>query len=282
MDLLAIAGTLWRHKLVTIPVILLTLIGAFYVIEIKPPAYAAKASILLTNPPAPPTAAQIAAHPSLGHVNSNNPYASLGNLVLVADVVIEVVTSPTAKQALVQAGANPQYQVALDLSFDSPPAIDITGVATTPGAATQSAQLVANAVSGDLYQLQVSQHTSPGYMIGSIEYVKPTSATASSSSKLRTLIIVVVLGFIVLLVAVSTAQVLEQRRSGRKPRQGRQPAVRANDYGSFEEPRNGPATEMYNAPQWAAGPMNESQPASPARRSHMHPVRGNDHWGAND
>jgi capsular polysaccharide biosynthesis protein len=281
MDLLTIVGTVWRHKLVTIPVILLTLIGAFYVIAIKPPTYESKASVLLTNPPAAPTAAQITANPSLAHVNTNNPYASLGNLVLVADVVIEVVTSPAAKQALVQAGASPQYQVAVDESLESPPAIDVTGVAGTPQAAMESAQLVASAISRDLYQMQANQHIDPRFMIDSIEYVKPTAAATSSSSKLRTLIIVAVLGFIVLLVAVSTAQALEQRRNGKKLRQRRKPIVGAQDFGEHHEPHGGSATEMYDAPRWAPGPLSGSRAASPQRGPEMEPTRRGNPWSQN-
>ena len=188
MNLFAIGESLWRHKRATIPVILLTVIGMFYAIAIRPPTYEASASILLTNPPAPPTAAQIAADPSLAHVNADNPFVDLGNLVFVADALIEVVTSPAAQQALVQAGASRQYQVALDVSAESPPAIDVTGVASNAQAAIQSAQLVAKAVSQDLYRMQAGKHVDTKYMISSTEYVQPTSATTSSSGKLRTTI----------------------------------------------------------------------------------------------
>lgn len=229
MDFFAIAGVIWRYKIATLPIILLTLLGLFYILEIEPPTYEAKASVLLTNPPNPPSASQIAADPKLAHVNTNNPLASLGDLDLVADVVIEVVSSPASKQSLVQAGVSPSYQITLDSAYGSPPAINITGVGSNASEAVQSAQLVADAVSQDLLKLQENQHINNSYLIESIEYVKPTTASVSSSGKIRKLIAVFAVGLIVLLVTVSIAQTLEIRRKN-KPRSGMQSARRRSEY----------------------------------------------------
>jgi uncharacterized protein involved in exopolysaccharide biosynthesis len=47
MDFFSIFGTLWRHKWVSIPLVLLTLLGMGYVLALRPPTYQAKADILL-------------------------------------------------------------------------------------------------------------------------------------------------------------------------------------------------------------------------------------------
>ena len=107
MDLLTLAGTLWRHKLAVIPVIVVTVLAMFYIVVVEPPTYKATASVLLVNPPSAPTSQQIAADPALGRLNTNNPYNSLNNLDYVADVLIEVVTAPAAKQQIVASGAGP-------------------------------------------------------------------------------------------------------------------------------------------------------------------------------
>ena len=70
MDLISIFRAVWRHKLVTIPVILFTCLGAFYVVAIKAPVYQASASFALVYPPAPPTQAQIVADPKLAKINT--------------------------------------------------------------------------------------------------------------------------------------------------------------------------------------------------------------------
>ena len=262
MDLFTIAGTLWRHKLVTIPVILLTMMGTFYILVIKPATYEATASVLLTNPPAPPTAAQIVADPSLARVNTYNPLASLGNPVLIADVLIQVVTSPTTKNALAREGADPGYQVALDVSLETPPAIDITGVGANAQSATQSAQLVADAVSQDLLKMQVSQHVNSNYMMSSVEYVYPTSTTSTTSGKLRSAIAVVAVGFIFLLLVVSVSQSIEQRKKRNLDRGKTASHAVAN-----HESQNGPAAQVRERPRSAAEDMGRSQSVSSVYRN---------------
>ena len=56
MNLLLIARKIWRYRLVTLPVIALTLLGLFYVMAVKAPEYKVSSSYVLINPPPPPTA----------------------------------------------------------------------------------------------------------------------------------------------------------------------------------------------------------------------------------
>ena len=228
MDLFAIGRSLWQHKRATIPVILLTMLGVFYIVAVKPATYESKTEILLTSPPGPPTTTQASAKHGPAHVNTYNPFVSLG-LVQFADVLIEMVGSPTAKQTLVQAGANPQYQVSLDTSLQTPPAIEVTGMAPNAEAAIKSARLVSNLVSQDLYQIQAQLNIDRRYMISSIEYIKPTSATTVLTGKLRSLIEVIALAFILLLVAVSVSQAFDQRKNSRH-RRSRSSAPLADNY----------------------------------------------------
>ena len=44
MDLLSIARKIWRYKLATLPVLLLILCGAIYVVALKEPVYEASSS----------------------------------------------------------------------------------------------------------------------------------------------------------------------------------------------------------------------------------------------
>ena len=74
-------------------------------------------------------------------------------------------------------------------------------------------------------------------MITAVEYITPTSATRFSSGKLQTAIGIAVIGLILLILAVSAAQGLEERRSGR-PRHGSQPDYYADGH---REPADSPA-----------------------------------------
>ena len=102
MDLISIFRAVWRHKLVTIPVILFTCLGAFYVVAIKAPVYQASASFALVYPPAPPTAAQVAADPKLAEINTSNPLLAYSDPSAVSQIVISLVSTPSSQQALAE------------------------------------------------------------------------------------------------------------------------------------------------------------------------------------
>ena len=212
MDLLSVIQSLWRHKLVTIPVLVLTLLGALYVVKIKPAAYEASASILLANPQGAATPSQIATDPALKKANPYNTFVSYGDLTVVADTVIQLVTAPTAQQALIQSGVGPSYQMALSTAIGNPPIINITGVGPSPQEAIRSAALLVDASKTDLHNLQVKQGIDNFYMITAVEIVDPTQATRSSSGKLRSLIAVLGAGLILLLIAVSVTDAVDKRR----------------------------------------------------------------------
>jgi hypothetical protein len=213
MDLIEIAGTFWRHKFVTIPVILLTLLGAVYIFKIKPPVYEADASFLLSVPPGPPTAAQIAADPKLGRISSNNPYTSYGNMSVAASVLVDLVTTPAAQQQLVDEGVDPRYEIAPNTEFGfSAPVIQITGIGSNAEEAIQSAKLVYAKAVAYLYVMQKQQGVNRLYMIKAIPLVLAEKAQQSASSKLRELIAVLGAGAVLLFVAVSVADAIERRR----------------------------------------------------------------------
>jgi hypothetical protein len=216
MDLISIAGTFWRHKLFTIPVILLTLLGALYILKIKPPVYEADSSFLLSVPPGPPTAAQIATDPGLGKINSNNPYTSYGNMSVAASVLADLMTTPAAAQQLVDEGVDPRYQIAPNTEFGfTAPVIQITGIGSTPEGAIRSANLVYAKALSDLYEMQKEQGVNRFYMIKAIPLVLAEKAQLSASSKLRELIAILGGGAVLLFVTISVADAIERRK--RKP-----------------------------------------------------------------
>lgn len=212
MDMFSIAGAIWRHKYATIPVMLLTVLGLFYVLEIQAPTYQSTADVLLLAPKPGPNAAQIQADPSLAKINANNPYLDYGNLILVADVVIDAANAPSSQQVLASAGVQPGYQVALSTAVDNPAVIQVTGSGSSAPAAIRSAQLVAGQVSSTLRQLQAAKDVNPSYMITADEFVKPQQASKTISGKLRTSAGFLALGVLLLLVAVSIAESVAKRR----------------------------------------------------------------------
>jgi capsular polysaccharide biosynthesis protein len=212
MDLLSIVNSLWRHKIIAIPIIVFTALAAFYTVKIKAPVYQASASVLLANPQGSPTPAQIAQNPKLKNINPYNTFVGYGNLQVVGDILIEVVTGPAAQPALTQAGVDPRYKVVLNTDYGNPPIIDITGVGTSPQKAILSANVIAATLKADLVSIQKSQGIYSLYSITAINLVTPTQAQPSSSGKLRSLIAVLALGAILLFVAVSVTDAIDRRK----------------------------------------------------------------------
>jgi hypothetical protein len=213
MDLFALVRTIWRHKIAAAPVILLMGLGLFYVVAIKPPTYDSDASVQLLYPPAAPTPQQIAQDPKLGKLNANNPFVSLGDPLFVGDAVVDEITSPSAQQQLLSEGVDKRYQAAMSSDPGNPPIIDITGVGKTQAIALYGAQKVTALAQADLIKMQAADGVNPVYMITSEVLIAPTQASATVTSKLRTLIAVLGGGIILLFVVISGAEAIERKRA---------------------------------------------------------------------
>jgi capsular polysaccharide biosynthesis protein len=216
MDLLSIVRKIWRYKLVTLPVLLLTLCGAIYVVAVKEPVYEASSSFILINPPAPPTAEDIARDPALGRINSDNPYTRFSDQSAVVEVLTSSLASQSAQRALEKAGADPRYTVAPTSEFGySSPIVQITAQGWSPEVAVRSARLVSDAVTRQLRQMQQSEGVDPKYRIRAQQLDTPDSAQLRASGQLRMLVAVLALGAVLLFVAVSVADALTTLRTER-------------------------------------------------------------------
>jgi hypothetical protein len=216
MDLLSIVRKIWRYKLVTLPVLLLTLCGAIYVAAVKDPVYEASSSFVLINPPAPPTAEDIARDPALGRIDSDNPYTRFSDQSVVVEVLASSITSPSAMRTLEKAGADPRYTVAPASEFGySSPIVQITAQGWTPEAAMRSAKLVTDAVTRELERMQQAEGVNPEYRIRARQLDAPDSAELRASGQLRMLVAVLALGAVLLFVVVSAADALAALRAER-------------------------------------------------------------------
>jgi hypothetical protein len=219
MDLLAIARKVWRYKLVTLPVVLLTLVGAFYVIAGKEPVYEASSSYLLISPPAPPTAEDIARDPALGRINADNPYTRFEDAGIMIEVLASRLSSMSARRALLKAGAEPGYKIAPAATFGySSPIMKITAQGPSPDVAVASARVVGNALTGELARMQRAKGVDSQYRINAQQVDAPEGAQLRASGQLRMLVAVLVLGAVLLFVAVSAADALTTLRMERMGR----------------------------------------------------------------
>jgi capsular polysaccharide biosynthesis protein len=219
MDLLLIVTRIWRHKFITVPVIVLTIVGAAYAVAVKQPVYQVSASYLLVNPPAPPTVQQIAADPALGRVRAENPYTRFGNQPVMIDVLSRTLSSPTARQRLLNKGADPRYAVeaAMSLGFETP-IVQITASGPTPEIATRTANIVSNAVVAELDRLQSKEQVDPRYRITAQQLQSPVAPQPQASGQVRVLVAVLAVGMILLFSAISVADALAAIRRERSAR----------------------------------------------------------------
>ena len=214
MALLLILRKLRRYWFVTLPIIALTLLGAFYVIAIKAPEYKVSSSYVLINPPPPPTPDDIARNPALGRINPNNPYTRFSDQSVIVSLMSSSLSADAARQQLVKDGADPRYTVSPDLQLGySSLVIQIDGLGSTPEAAVHTAQLVGAALTRQLDRAQASQGVDPRYRIKAQQVVAPDSPTQQLSSTLRPLVGVLAIGGILLLLAVSATEALTTLRA---------------------------------------------------------------------
>jgi hypothetical protein len=218
VDLLSIIRKLWRYKFLTLPVIVLTLFGAAYVVAVQKPVYEAHTSFALLSPPPPPNAEQIAADPSLGRIKTDNPYTRFGEQTVIIGVLASNMSGDRARRALVRAGADPRYVVAPSTEFGfSSPVVQITTMSWTPQEAIKSATLVDKAVTAELDRMQAAHGTDKRYRIKALRVESADGARLQASGKLRMLVGVFVMGGVLLFIVISVADAFatlrqEQRR----------------------------------------------------------------------
>ena len=216
VDLLAVARRFWRYKLLTLPVVVLTLVAAAYVVAVQPPVYQAQASFVLINPPAPPTAEDIAREPRLGKIKTDNPYTRSGDQSVIMQVLSSTIDGDAARRALVKAGADLRYTVmpAMEFGFATP-TLQVTALGATPESAVQTAKIVSQAIARELDRMQEAQGVDEDYRIKPLPVRIADRAQLQASGKLRTLVGVLAFGAILLFIVVSVTDALENLRRER-------------------------------------------------------------------
>jgi hypothetical protein len=189
MDLPLIARKIWRHKLITIAVVLVTLAGAGYVITVKQSLYEASSTYSMISPPAASTAEQVARHPELAKVKADNPYTQFADHSVVIDVLKRTMSTESARGMLARAGADPRYTLKSATEFGaSVPLIQVKALASTPEGAMRSAELVGHAVVGELDRMQKANGVDHAYRITAVQVEVPDGARRKASGPLRILV----------------------------------------------------------------------------------------------
>jgi hypothetical protein len=263
MNLLSIARKLWRYKLLTVPVVLLTFCGAVYVVAFKEPVYEASSSYILINPPAPPTPEDVARDPSLGRINADNPYTRFSDQSVIVEVLASSMANESAQRALLNAGADPRYMVERASQFGySSPILKITAQGSSPEVAIRSAKLVGNEVTRHLEEMQQAEGVDSMYRIKANKVEAPEGAQLKASGQLRSLLGVLGLGAVLLFLVVSVGDALTTFRMERAGRSARSPLAVGEGALSAQEGRSGGVTALVPE-EWSEfdeGPLDSDEP----------------------
>ena len=174
MDLRLIVRKIWRHKPITVAVILLTLAGAGYAITVRQSLYEASSSYIMINPPSAPTAKDIARDPELGKVKADNPYIHFADQSVVINVLNRTMSTESVRNTLVKAGADRRYTLKSATEYGaSSPIIQVKALASTPEVAMRSAEVVGHAVVGELDRMQKANDVDPAYRIRAMQITVP-------------------------------------------------------------------------------------------------------------
>jgi hypothetical protein len=213
MDLIAILQKMWRHKLALIPVVALTMLGAVYIVALKPAMYSTTSNYILLSPPAPPTAAQVGADPALGRISANNPYMEFGDLSIVSSLLAQVVATDAVRANLVKQGAESGYTVAPSQQFGlTTPMLQITGMGATPQAAIKTTTLVGQTLVSEMDSLQAAKGVNPHYYITASQFTAPGIPKQQLSSKLRSLVAILAIGMLLTFIVLSVADGIAERK----------------------------------------------------------------------
>jgi hypothetical protein len=169
------------------------------------------------NPPAAPTAQQIAADPKLANARADNPYTRFNNQPVMIDVLSRTLSTPTARHKLVTKGADPRYAVESATTFGfATPVLQITAAAATPEVAIRSATLVSRASLSALDRIQEKAQVDPPYRITAQQLEPPTWPLPQASGQVRSLVAVLAAGVILLFSAISVADAVVAIRRRRQ------------------------------------------------------------------
>jgi len=209
MDPVAVIRTLWHHKIIVLPVLLVTALAALYVYTLAPRSYEAKATYAIVNPKIP-TAAELEKNPQLSNLNSDNPYLRSADSSLIAQVVGTRLSDDATGDALLRDG------LSTDFTVQRPPAsflIEISAVSSSKDKAVATVKALGARLESDLLAIQTVNGADERYLYTSLMIAAPDNATEQFSSRLRSLIVVLVAGVVLTFGAVSIARGLESSRS---------------------------------------------------------------------
>jgi len=231
MDPIAVLKTLWHHRFISLPILILTIAAAVYVFQFAPRSYESSTTYALINPDIP-TQKEIENNPALEQLNKKNPYLRSSDPSLIVQVLLTRLNDSSTADRLKEQGLSSDYTVSRGVGGVNGFLVDITGTAETPEASFAITRALGEMLEKDLYSAQKINGADDTYLFTSIVVASPDSATEQFSSRLRSVIAIFLAGVVLMFGSVSIARsvsVSRHRRTsqgGDLPEAGRKRRVR--------------------------------------------------------
>lgn len=230
MTPVSVLRVLWRHKLAMLSVLVLTLFAAGYVFFFAPRSYMASTVYVLVTPRLPGQE-ELRADPAVAALNSDNPYLRSADSSLITQVMATKMSSTDVTDSLKQAGLSPDYTVTLPATTGAGQLIRMEATGSSPDRAIVTAQSLGKRLITELRDAQKVNGADDRYLFTALQIDPPSKATEQFSSRLRSLIMVLIGGVILLFGTVSIARLRANTRgtrdeastavhNGRHPRRG--------------------------------------------------------------
>ncbi|WP_051628921.1 hypothetical protein [Arthrobacter sp. UNC362MFTsu5.1] len=218
MDPISVIKTLWRHKWVAMPVVVLTVVACVYVMFFGQRTYQATTTYALITPKVP-TALELETSPQLAKINGDNPYLRSPDSTLLSQVLITKLGAQETVKSLQEQGLGTEYSVSRASSLGSGMLLELSASGTSPEQAVDTAVALGNRLTSTLHDVQKINGADESYLFSALPVDGPGQAEEMFSSRLRTLIIVGVGGVVLVFGAVSIARSLELASAGRRTKE---------------------------------------------------------------
>jgi capsular polysaccharide biosynthesis protein len=209
MDPLSMMKVLWKHRWLALPAVLLVLMMAGYVLFFGPRTYESSATYVVVNPDAP-SEGEMQRDKRLDKLNSDNPYIRSTESGLIVKVLVARMSAQSTQLDMEAAGLSTDYAVAQ--SAESTSTVVISAFADTPEGAVATRQWLLHDLGRQLYDLQKVNGADDRFLFTALPVDVTREPVEKVSRRLRSLIVTLGAGAILVMGVLSVAAALDRRR----------------------------------------------------------------------